>query len=300
MLNFKLKVCKNAKVFFILSIAVILIGLGAFFIKGLNFGIDFVGGTIAQIELGTSYESSDIRAITDSYDPSCEITSAGDNNTQVVISSRIDFTDEQKVTFFNAFKEKYNLDDSALLSFDNVSASFGKVLQQQALSASLVTVLAILIYVWIRFEFLFGVAAIMSLLHDLLIVVGFYAIFQIPVNSSFIAAILTILGYSINDTIVIFDRIRENRRKYSKFDYVNLIDDSINQSMGRTINTTLTTLLAVTALYFFGVKAIQEILLPMVIGFVSGVYSTIFVASTFWYVTKESQAKKIQAKRKTR
>lgn len=298
MRNFKIKVCKNAYVFFAVSIIIIGIGMATLLIRGLNFGIDFIGGTIIQIELNTTFETGDVRDITDRYDNSCEITSAGANNTQVVISSKVDFSDEQKISLIDAFKTKYS--DSALLSFDKVSAAFGKDLQNQALIASLVTIICIMIYVWIRFEFLFGIAALVSLTHDLLVVIGVYAVFQIPVNTSFIAAMLTILGYSINDTIVIFDRIRENRRKYGKYDYVNLIDDSVNQTMNRTINTTLTVLLAVSILYCFGVKSIQEILLPMVIGFISGVYSTIFIASTLWYVIKDKQAKKNQAKLKTR
>ncbi len=298
MKRFKLKVCKNAYLFFTISIIVISIGMAALLINGLNFGIDFKGGTIIQIELNTTFKTNDIKEITDKYDNSCEITSAGADNTQVVISSKIDFNDSQKISMLNDFKAKYN--EPTLLSFDKVSATFGKDLQNQALIASLVTIFSIMIYVSIRFEFLFGVAALVSLAHDLLVVIGVYAVLKIPVNSSFIAAVLTILGYSINDTIVIFDRIRENRRKYGKYDYLNLIDDSVNQTMNRTINTTFTVLLAVSVLYFFGVKAIQEILLPMIIGFLSGVYSTIFIASTLWYVIKDKQASKIQAKLKTR
>ena len=240
----------------------------------------------------TEFETSDIRLITDQYDPSCEISTAGNEKTQVVVSSKVDFTDEQKVTFFKAFQSQYDLIDDDLLSFDNVSASIGKDLQKQALWASMVAVGAILIYVTIRFEFLFGITAIIALLHDLFILLGVYAIFKIPVNSSFIAAMLTILGYSINDTIVVFDRIRENRRKYSKYDYAGLIDNSVNQTMVRSINTSLTTLIAISALYVFGVTSIREFIFPMMVGFISGTYSSIFVASSLWYsIKKEASCK---------
>ncbi|MFA0815964.1 MAG: protein translocase subunit SecF [Anaerofustis sp.] len=300
MKKFRLHVIKLSKLFFIISGILTLITFTSLAIQGLNFGIDFVGGTITQIELHTTFETSDIRQITDQYDPSCEITSGGDDQTQVIISSKVDFTDEQKVSFFNDFKSKYNLSDDDLLSFDNVSPTIGKELQQQALYASVITVVCILIYVTFRFEFYFGLTAIIALVHDLLIVLGVYTLFQLPVNSSFIAAMLTILGYSINDTIVVFDRIRENRRKYSKFDYGNLIDDSINQTLARSINTSLTTVMAITALYIVGVSSIREFILPLILGFISGTYSSIFIASSLWYVIKNNQAKKIQAKLKTR
>jgi preprotein translocase subunit SecF len=294
------KVSRDKNKFFILSAAVILFGLIMAFTLGLNFGIDFLGGTVVQIDLHTTFETSDIREITDEYDKTCTITSAGDDATQVVISSKVDFTDEQKVTFFDAFKDKYNLSDDDLLSFDNVSATIGKDLQKQALLASLVAVVGILIYITIRFEFLFGITAVIALIHDLLVVIGVYAVFQIPVNSSFIVAILTILGYSINDTIVVFDRIRENRKKYARYDFANLVDDSINQTIKRSVYTSVTTLLAISALYVFGVSSVREFVLPMMIGFISGTYSSIFVASSIWYIIKEKQAEKLQAKLKTR
>lgn len=300
MKKYRLHVIKLSKMFFIISGILTLITFTSLAVKGLNFGIDFVGGTIAQIELHTTFDTADIRTITDQYDPGCEITTGGDDKTQVIISSKVDFTDEQKVTFFDQFKGKYNLTDDDLLSFDNVSATIGKELQQQAIYASLITVICILIYVTFRFEFYFGLAAIIALVHDLLIVIGVYTIFQIPVSSTFIAALLTILGYSINDTIVVFDRIRENRRKYSKFDYGNLIDDSINQTLARSINTSLTTIIAISALYIVGVSSIKEFILPLMIGFISGTYSSIFIASSLWYVIKNGQAKKIQSKLKTK
>ncbi len=300
MKNIKIQLTKNVNKFFIVSAIIILAGVAGLLLNGLNFGIDFKGGTIVQIELHKEFETADIRLITDEYDPSCEISTAGNEKTQVIVSSKIDFTDEQKVTFFEEFKSKYDLIDDDLLSFDNVSASIGQDLQKQALWASLVAVGAILIYVTIRFEFLFGITAIVALLHDLLVLLGVYAIFKIPVNSSFIAAMLTILGYSINDTIVVFDRIRENRRKYSKYDYAGLIDNSVNQTMVRSINTSLTTLIAISALYVFGVTSIREFIFPMMVGFISGTYSSIFVASSLWYTIKQKQTVKAQNRLKTR
>lgn len=151
---------------------------------------------------------------------------------------------------------------------------------------------AMLIYIAIRFEIRFGVAAVLALVHDILIMLSVYAILQIPVNSSFIAAILTIVGYSINDTIVIFDRIRENLRFMKKVSYTELADVSITQTMARSINTILTTLFTITAVYFIGVSAVKELALPLIIGIISGCYSSIFIASPIWVLWKNAEKRK--------
>jgi preprotein translocase SecF subunit len=140
-----------------------------------------------------------------------------------------------------------------------------------------------LVYIIIRFEWKFGVAAIIALLHDILILVGFYGLFQIPINSPFIASVLVIVGYSINDTIVIFDRIRENLKIMKKTKFDALIDTSINQTLVRSIATSLTTVLAILALYVMGVETIKQFTLPLIVGITVGTGSSIFVASPIWY-----------------
>ena len=185
-----------------------------------------------------------------------------------------------------------------MLSIDTVSPSIGAEVTRNAIIASIVAVMLMLVYITFRFEFLFGLTAVMALIHDLIIVLGVYSLFQIQVNSPFIAAILTILGYSINDTIVIFDRIRENRNKFGKFDYENLIDTSLSQTFQRSINTSITTLLAITAIYFLGVQAIKDFALPLIVGIMIGTYSSVFVASTLWYKIKMYQKSKIDTNKK--
>jgi preprotein translocase subunit SecF len=153
--------------------------------------------------------------------------------------------------------------------------------------------IGILLYTTIRFEFKSGIAAVIALIHDLLIMLAVYAVFQISVNSSFIAAMLTILGYSINDTIVVFDRIRENK-KMGKFsgDDKALINGSITQTMARSINTVLRTLITITCVYIFGVTSIKDFAFPLIIGIISGCYSSIFIASPLWYLMiKKSKTK---------
>ena len=162
----------------------------------------------------------------------------------------------------------------------------GKEIRKKALLSSLIAALFMLIYISWRFELKFAIAAILALAQDVLITLSIYAIFKIPINSAFIAAILTILGYSINDTIVIFDRIREEMKLNPKTNAEDIINISIKKSLTRTINTSLTTLIAVVLLYIFGVEDVQILALPLIFGIISGTYSSLFIASPLWYEMK--------------
>ncbi|TYC88338.1 protein translocase subunit SecF [Acetobacterium wieringae] len=290
-----IQVAEKSKIWFAVSLILIAISVGSLFINGLNFGIDFIGGTIVTIELNTPFETSDAKALIEEYDSSADVTYAGEAKTQVIISTKKDLSTEERQTLFSKFQEKYNLEDTDLLSIDTVSPSIGAEMANSAMIAAVVAVLLMLVYITFRFEFMFGLAAVIALVHDLIIVLGVYSIFQIQVNSPLIAAMLTILGYSINDTIVVFDRIRENRPKFGKYDYANLVDTSVSQTLRRSINTSFTTLLAIGALYAFGVPAVQDFALPLMVGIVSGTYSSIFIASALWCKIKEFQASKSAA-----
>lgn len=290
-----IQVAEKSKIWFAVSLILIAISVGSLFINGLNFGIDFIGGTIVTIELNTPFETSDAKALIEEYDSSADVTYAGEAKTQVIISTKKDLSTEDRQALFSKFQEKYNLEDTDLLSIDTVSPSIGAEMANSAMIAAVVAVLLMLVYITFRFEFMFGLAAVIALVHDLIIVLGVYSIFQIQVNSPLIAAMLTILGYSINDTIVVFDRIRENRPKFGKYDYANLVDTSVSQTLRRSINTSFTTLLAIGALYAFGVPAVQDFALPLMVGIVSGTYSSIFIASALWCKIKEFQASKSAA-----
>lgn len=294
-MNFK--IIEKSKLWFILSAVLIGLSLGSLLIQGLNYGIDFIGGTIITIDLNTQFETDEARALVNTFDESAVITNAGEEKTQIIISTKEDLSTSERQALFNGFQEKYDLNESDLLSIDTVSPSIGAEVTRNAIIASLVAIVLMLAYITFRFEFLFGLTAIMALVHDLIIVLGVYSLFQIQVNSPFIAAILTILGYSINDTIVVFDRIRENRTKFGKLDYQNLVDTSISQTFRRSINTSVTTLLAITAIYFLGVQAIQDFALPLIVGIAVGTYSSIFVASTLWYRIKNYQKTKLNPKK---
>ena len=201
-----------------------------------------------------------------------------------------DFNNEERKKIFEDFKTKYNLTDEDLLRADQFGPSVGKEIQSRALIAIIISVIGMLIYIAFRFELSFAISAIIVLTHDVLIVLAMYLILQVPINSPFVAAILTILGYSINDTIVIFDRVRENLKfTRKKIDYVKIANDSVSQSLSRSINTSLTTLVTVVALYVLGVEQIKEFALPLIVGIIAGTYSSIFIASPLWVMVKQRQ-----------
>ncbi|MBO7699937.1 MAG: protein translocase subunit SecF [Eubacteriaceae bacterium] len=287
----KIDTKNNAKRLLLIAAVFIIAGILGMVIRGFNFGIDFVCGTIAQFEMHRTFETAEIKAVTDKYDKDMIISAAGDGNTQVIIKSTINFDESVKAEIIADFCEAFGITDEDVLSFDIVSPTIGKELRSQALKASAITIICVLLYITVRIEFVSALSSIIALLHDVLIMVGFYAIFHLQVNSSFIAAVLTILGYSINSSIVVFDRIKDETRKHSRSDIVGIVDDSLAKSVKRTVYTTLTTMLAVISLYVFGVTSIREFTLPMIVGFAAGAYSSLFVAPSVWYLMKSRKAK---------
>lgn len=281
-----MKIVEHRRVWFSISAIIIAIGIIALITNGLNFGLDFAGGTIITIDLHQPFEVDDIREIMGEYDKDADITYAGENREQVVIQTKLELSEEQRKEIFLAFQERYDLKQEDLLSADQVSPKIGNELKSQMFTVIGIAAVAMLVYITVRFEFAFAIAAIIALVHDILILISFYAIARIQVNTPFIVAILTVLGYSINDTIVIFDRIRENRRLIKKDDYGTLVNTSTSQNLSRSINTSLTTLVTITALYILGVEAIKSFALPLIIGFLAGTYSSIFIATSVWYVLK--------------
>ncbi len=272
---------KRRKVFYIISLLIIIPGLVSLVMNGLNMGIDFTGGSIVQVQMDPSIQSAQVRsALKEIGMERADVSKSG--NQFLIRTTELD--QKQTRELLDTLESKFK--NVEFLSAESVGASIGKELTNKAILAVIIAALAMLVYISLRFEWTFGVAAIVSEIHDVLFVLGLFSLFQWEINTSFIAAILTVVGYSINDTIVIFDRIRENLRMKRKEDYANLVNRSITQSLNRSINTVLTSLFALVALLVFGGGNVRYFILAMVIGFVVGCYSSIFVASPVWYDIK--------------
>lgn len=283
-----LKIVEKKKVWFSISILIILIGFVFMFTKGLNFGIDFKGGTQVVIQFGKEFDKKEVDVIVDKYSTEA-ITNTVDGTQLEIKAKKLDTN--QVSEMFKDIKESYGLEESALISQDEIGASVGDELTRNALIALSIAIIGMLIYVAIRFKFSYGIAAIVALLHDVLITISVYAIFSIPINTPFIAAILTIVGYSINDTIVIFDRIRENKKKMRSASPDDTANKSIAQTMGRSINTTITTLITIVAVYVF-VPTVRDFTFPLIIGIITGACSSIFIASPVWCIIESRKHKK--------
>lgn len=280
-----LKIIEKTKVWFSISAIVIIVGMFFLVKDGLNYGIDFKGGTVVQINIGKDFNKEDVDKIVKNH--TSDYVTNKVNNTQIEIRSN-SLTDEEINKLFSDVKAKYKLKDKDLVSQQRIGPSVGKELKRKALLALLIANIAMLIYVGVRFEFRFGLAAILGLVHDILVTISVYAIFKLPLNLSFIAAVLTIVGYSINDTIVIFDRIRENQKKMRRKDVAEIANISITQTMSRSINTVLTTLFTIVAVYVF-VPSIRDFAFPLIVGIITGCYSSIFISSPLWVIFKNSK-----------
>lgn len=286
------KIVQKTKIWFTISLICILVGVGFTVTKGLNFGIDFQGGTKMVVDLGEGFNKPEVDEVVKAIVPDAVTNEAAE--TQYEIKAK-DLDSAKVNEVFKALQDKYNLEDEALLSQDEIGASVGKDLTRNSIIALAVACLAMLIYIAIRFKMDYGIAAIVALVHDLLITVSVFAIFNIPVNTPFIAAILTIVGYSINDTIVIFDRIRENSKNMRRASAEEIADKSLTQTMSRSINTTLTTLITITAVNIF-VPTVREFSFPLIIGIAVGAYSSIFIAAPTWVALRKRESKKVQNK----
>ena len=281
------KVIEKTKVWFSISLVIILVGLVLMATKGLNFGIDFKGGTKIVVDFGKDFDKVEADKIVKEYAEDAA-TKVVEKTQYEIKSTKLDETSTSEL--FDALKEKFSLEDKALVSQTLIGPTIGKELTRNAVIAVVVACIAMLIYIAIRFEFKFGLAAILALVHDVLITLAIYAIFDIPVNNSFIAAMLTIVGYSINDTIVIFDRIRENSKKMRRSTPTEIANISINKTLARSINTSLTTLIILGAVNIF-VPTVREFSFPLLVGIAAGAYSSIFIASPIWVLLKERNKK---------
>ena len=265
----------NRRMAYIISTVIILVGLISIIFQGFNYGIDFAGGTLLQIRFDKSVSTTEVRNVLNEFNLSQSTIQNLSENEFVIRTEKID-SDKRK-EILSAFRE--NLAGLDILRVESVGPVIGENLKKLALYALLFAFIGIILYITMRFEFKFSIISILALLHDCLIVLGIFSLLQKEITISIIAAVLTIIGYSLNNTIVILDRLRENIKLKTKEPFENLINLSINQSLSRTINTALTTILPVLALYFFGGNILSDFALALFLGMIAGTYSSIFIAS---------------------
>ncbi len=294
-----LNIVGNKKIFFIISLVLMVASAASLIFQGFNLDTDFAGGMAVTFGLGTDFEVKDVEAmVSEALGTNQKASSVQKSeNNEVIIKFGFDNalkTDDERTAFSNEkieaitakLTEAYG--EIEVKNKDVVSPSTGRELARSAVWMSVFAALAILIYVTFRFEFISGVCAVLALVHDVLILCGIYSICRIAIDTNFIAAVLTVLGYSINATIVIFDRIRENTRHAKKQTYGAIANESINQTISRSINTTITTLLTIGMVYILGVTSIKVFALPIIIGVAIGTYSSIFIAGSVWATWKDS------------
>lgn len=285
-----LKIVEKSKLYFAISAVLILIGIvGLIVNQGFTLSVDFAGGLnmyvdmSAYVETGKELNLDEIaKVVQDNTPENVQPSVLRSDNNQVVIKT-ITISDQTELdNMKNALLEAYSLPEEAIIQVDNIDATVGKELSSQAIKATVIAAILMLLYITIRFEFKTGVSAIICLLHDVLIMMSVYAVFRIPIDTNFIAAVLTIIGYSINNTIVVFDRIRENYGRAKRSPFAETVNKSIKQTLGRSINTTITTLLPIVMLCILGVTSIRQFTLTLIVGLLAGTYSSVFLAGSIW------------------
>lgn len=294
-----LHIIRNIKYYLSVSIILVVLSIIVFFAKGLNYGIDFTGGNLFQLKYND--KKITLTEINENLDKLSEkLPQVNSNSRKVQISEdgtvilRVpELKEEDKKEVLNSLQElgAFNLDKE-----DKVGASIGDDLKKSAIYSLGIGAILIVLYITLRFEFSFAIGGILSLLHDIIIAVGFIALMGYEVDTPFIAAILTILGYSINDTIVIYDRIRENlkRRHNKNWTLEDCMDESVNQTAIRSLNTSITTLFSVIALLIFGGASLKTFIMTLLIGILAGTYSSIFIATPIVYILNKRKGNNME------
>ncbi len=281
---------KFYKKFNLLSLILIFFSLILLLFKGLNYGVDFKGGTL--IEIRTDQNSSNITLIRDSFNQmdlgDVSVKKFG-NETDFIVKFEKQKSKDPK--FIDNIKTKLSssIGNVDFRRVEKVGPKVSSELLKSGIIAIVLSLAAMLLYIWIRFEWQFSLGAILALFHDVIITLGVFSIFSLEINLSIVAAILTIVGYSMNDTVVIFDRVRENLKKYADIKIFELTNISINETLSRTIITSVTTLLALLSIYIFGGEILKGFSLAMILGVIFGTYSSIYIANPILVLLKVSQ-----------
>ena len=293
MFNFRsdIKFINYFRIFNFLSLILIIISIGSIIYKGLNFGVDFKGGTLIELRVeNTEIGIGDLRqSFLKMNLGDVNVKKFGKENDFLI---KFEGNDKNKENFVEDIKIQLSKDIGNNFSFRRVEDVGPKVsgeLLKSGLIAIVLSLSAMLIYIWIRFEWQFSLGAIIALVHDVIVTIGFFSILEFEINLSIVAAVLTIVGYSMNDTVVIFDRVRENLKKYTSKTINEISNLSINETLSRTIITSLTTLLALLSIFFFGGEILKGFSFAMILGVIFGTYSSIFIANPILIKLKVNQ-----------
>ena len=285
-------IVKNYKIFFSITIIFLLIGFGSIVTRGFNLGIDFTGGSIVDLTFENPVNVAQVRDVLKEHDMGNSIIQLenSDGKTEansVLIRTGVVEDTELRATM-NDLQSK--LGNYQIQRVEQVGATIGSELVQQAAMAIVLSWVLMIAYITFRFEFKFAIAAIIALIIDVLVVLSYFSLFQMEMDSSFVAALLTVVGYSVNGTIVIFDRIRENLKIHRRSESLGeMVDNSIWQCMTRTIYTVVTSLFAIVSIFLFGGETIHNFSFAMMVGFASGAYTSIFLAGPMWMFLKNKK-----------
>tara|TARA_E500000178_G_scaffold197362_1_gene195385 strand:+ start:213 stop:1136 length:924 start_codon:yes stop_codon:yes gene_type:complete len=280
----KISFIENRKKFYILSLFFAIISIFSLWFKELNFGIDFKGGLLVEIKLENDIELESLRnniATLNYGDFTLQKLDNSNDNFLIKIELSSDLQGNQE-TLIARLKEKVQNNYEEKVDYrriEYVGPTVSNELIMTGIMAIVIAIFSMLIYIWFRFELPFAIGAVLALIHDTILTIGMFSITSLEFNLSTVAAILLIIGYSMNDTVVVYDRVRENLKKFKRLDTFSLLNKSINETLSRTINTTATTILALLALFIFGGNIIKDFSLAMIWGIVIGTYSSILIAT---------------------
>lgn len=285
-------IVKNYRIFFSITIIFLLIGIGSIFTRGFNLGIDFTGGSIVDLTFEHPVSVAQVRDVLKEHDMGNSIIQLENSDGKTEANSVLIRTgvveDSQLRTTMDALKTK--LGNYQIQRVEQVGATIGSELVQQAGIAIVLSWILMIAYITVRFEFKFAIAAIIALIIDVMVVLSYFSLFHMEMDSSFVAALLTVVGYSVNGTIVIFDRIRENLKIHRRSESLaDMIDNSIWQCMTRTVYTVVTSLFAIISIFIFGGETIHNFSFAMLVGFASGAYTSIFLAGPIWLFMKNKK-----------
>ena len=288
----------NSKYFFnkyynltnIISLVLFIVSIFFLIFKGLNYGVDFKGGTLIELRTdNTNYKTEDIRnAFSKLNLNDLSVKKFGKENDYVVKFERPDLNEPEFIKSLKVDLDKY-LENYNFRRVENVGPKVSAELLQDGVTAIAIALAAMLIYIWFRFEWQFSIGAIIAIFHDVTITLGIFSALSLEINLSIVAAVLTIVGYSMNDTVVIFDRVRENLKKYADIKIFDLTNLSINETLSRTLITSITTLLALLSIFFFGGEILKGFSFAMILGVILGTYSSIFIANPILVYFRVSQ-----------